>query len=289
MKRPKSRSALHPHQRGTASLVLQLALLIGSVSRAAEFPTVQPERPHEQLGRQAVTVAVQDPQGLALGSGILLVAGQGGDWMVTNRHVLQTLPMVCVITADQRAQPGRVHPGPEGWADLDLALVWLPRPGLQPPRPVASVVALASVDPLSPVVATGYPVEGKPSAPRQPYQEVPGLLVPLLQAPLREGFDLSYTAAVQKGMSGGGVFVGDKLIGLNGVHPDPLWQGEWQRPNRTAVGDRLNRQLELVALGLSSRYLLPLLDPAQTLMPPAAMQGGTPTCQPSAEPSTHSF
>jgi hypothetical protein len=289
LKRPKSRSALHPHQRGTASLVLQLALLIGSVSRAAGFPTVQPERPHEQLGRQAVTVAVQDPQGLALGSGILLLSGQGGDWVVTNRHVLQTQPVVCVITADQRAQPGRVHPGPEDWADLDLALIWLPKTAVQPPRPVANVVALASVEPFSLVVATGYPVEGKPSTARLPYQEVPGLLVPLLEVPLKEGFDLTYTATVQKGMSGGGVFVGDKLIGLNGAHPDPLWQGEWQRPNRTAVGERLNRQLELVALGLSSRHLLPLLDPAQTPTPPAAMQAAPPTCQPSAEPSTHSF
>lgn len=289
MNQPKRRAALHRHHQGTAGLALHLALLISGVSRAAEAPTLGPGRPPEQVQREAVTVAVQDPQGLALGSGTLLQSGQGGDWVVTNRHVLQTQPVVCVITADQRAQPGRVHPGPEGWADLDLALIWLPRPAVQPPRPVASVVAVASVDPFSPVIATGYPVEGKASTARLPYQEVHGLLVPLLEAPLKEGFDLTYTASVQKGMSGGGIFVGDKLIGLNGAHPDPLWQGEWQRPNRTAVGERLNRQLELVALGLSSRHLLPVLDPAQTPTPPAAMPAAPPTCQPNPQPATQTF
>jgi hypothetical protein len=57
---------------------------------------------------------------------------------------------------------------------------------------------------------------------------VPGardLLLPLLRQPLQGGFDLSSTAAVQKGMNGGGVFLGSQLIGFNGTHPEPLWPG----------------------------------------------------------------
>jgi hypothetical protein len=52
-------------------------------------------------------------------------------------------------------------------------------------------------------------------------------------------------------MSGGGLFVGDRLIGINGSHPHPLWPGRWKQQNGKPISDQLNQQVELVALGLS--------------------------------------
>jgi len=87
------------------------------------------------------------------------------------------------------------------------------------------------------------------------YSEKPGLLVPLLKAPLEEGLDLAYTATVDKGMSGGGIFLGRELIGINSAHRDPLWPGQWHDERGQAVDELLNQKLDLVSMGISSKQI----------------------------------
>ena len=102
------------------------------------------------------------------------------------------------------------------------------------------------------VIATGFPIPLQLRRHEPLYTERPGLLVPLLTKPLQGGFDLSYTAALEKGMSGGGVFLGSTLIGINGAHAYPLWPGQWQDQSGQSVNSALNDKLELVSLGLST-------------------------------------
>ena len=134
---------------------------------------------------------------------------------------------------------------------LDLALVWLPRRD----RELLSQAVLAQTPPVASklplVVSTGYPTPLQKQADGPSYSEKPGLLVPLLSSPLEGGFDLAYTSTVEKGMSGGGVFIGGVLIGINGAHANPLWPGQWNDQRGKPVETALNRKLELVSLGLS--------------------------------------
>jgi hypothetical protein len=101
------------------------------------------------------------------------------------------------------------------------------------------------------VVSTGYPtpLQKQPDGPA--YTEKPGLLVPLLSNSLEGGFDLAYTSTVEKGMSGGGVFIGGLLIGINGAHSKPLWPGQWNDQRGKPVDAVLNQKLDLVSLGIS--------------------------------------
>lgn len=204
--------------------------------------------------RQSVTVLLREPVGSQLGSGVLVGSGLGGYWVVTNRHVVQQQATVCVVTADRRETSALVLPAPKDQrgGELDLALLWLPRSSKEPLNVVTMKPKPADQEILPLVRATGYPTPLQPPPDGPMYTESPGLLVPLLKSSLQGGFDLVYTAPVQKGMSGGGVFVGRELIGINGAHANPLWPGQWRDQRGEAVDEQLNEKLELVSLGMSS-------------------------------------
>jgi S1-C subfamily serine protease len=243
---------------GLALLAAALALpgqVSANVQPTQRLPTRQAS---EQASRMAVTALLRDLKGDPMGSAVVVAAGAGGHWLATNRHVVEGHAKVCVVTADQRSRPAL-------WLEqdrrssnksLDLALLWLPV-GNDP----ALVTAMMAPEPvlasqLPVVVATGFPTRKQGKADGQGgYREVSGLLLPLLAQPLEGGFELAYTAAVEKGMSGGGVFVGDRLIGINGSHPHPLWPGRWKQQNGKPISDQLNQQVELVALGLSVKSI----------------------------------
>ena len=213
----------------------------------------------------AVTVLLRQPGGPLLGSGVLVRSMPGGVWIVTNRHVVDGQRLLCVVTADRRVSPALVlPPSPTQHSNqLDLALLWLPWRNPDPPL-VASMhprPPSAAVLPL--VVSTGYPTPLQPSPDGPVYTESPGLLLPLLKDALQGGFDLAYTAAVEKGMSGGGVFIGGQLIGINGTHSQPLWPGQWRQANGKPLPDDLNDKLELVALGISASTIEQALKTAR--------------------------
>jgi len=220
--------------------------------------------------RQAVSVSLQDTIGSHLGSGAVIAAAAGGYWLVSNRHVVSDNQAVCVVTADRQIAAALVLPEarrkrrqaqPQPLA-VDLALLWLPRSGAQPLA--VATLAQRPVPPASlPLVqATGYPAPVQQRGDAAAYQETAGLLLPLLNEPLEGGFDLAYTAAIQKGMSGGGVFSGADLIGINGAHANPLWPGQWNDQNGRPVSASLNEKLELVSLGISVRTIQAALKAA---------------------------
>ena len=202
--------------------------------------------------RQAVTALLRDPSGTQLGSAVIVAAARGGHWLVSNRHVVQDQRLVCVQPTNRPAAGAVVLPEPQPRREggLDLALLWLPLSGQ--PLPVATLASRspeASALPL--VVASGYPTPLKARLEAVPYREAAGLLLPLLSGPLEGGFDLAYSAEVEKGMSGGGLFAGLELIGINGAHAQPLWPGQWNDASGKPVSAALNAKLELVSLGLS--------------------------------------
>lgn len=222
--------------------------------------------------RQSVTALVRDRQGTQLGSAVVVGSALGGYWLATNRHVVLDQRAVCVVTAERQALAALVIAAPldELRGELDLSLLWLPRRSGTQPLSVAAIKKFSANAAEFPVVtATGYPtpLQAKPDGPQ--YTENDGLLLPLLRQPLEGGFSLAYTAAVEKGMSGGGVFTGRDLIGINGAHANPLWPGQWKHPNGKAVNDQLNRKLELVALGIASPVIQQSLLTARA---PTALQ-----------------
>ena len=196
---------------------------------------------------------LSDASGEAKGSGVVVAAVEGGQWIATNRHVVRDQRTICLGSGPRRKAAALVVIGKSSGSKelLDLALVWLPKSDKQ----LLTQAVLAQTPPeaskLPLVLATGFPtpLQKQPDGPT--YTEKPGLLVPLLSSPLEGGFDLAYTSTVEKGMSGGGVFIGGVLIAINGAHANPLWPGQWNDQHGKPVDSALNRRLELVSLGIA--------------------------------------
>jgi hypothetical protein len=228
-------------------------------------------------------VLLLDLSGEQIGSGVILAAARGGYWIATNRHVVADQALACVVAGGQTSAAAAVvltadRANPLGGEDL--ALLWLPIPPssallvAEQSGPVADAVEL----PL--VVATGYstPLQQKSKQPE--YTEDDGLLLPLLSQPLLGGFALAYTSAVQKGMSGGGLFQGRKLIGINGAHSHPLWPGQWMDQTNRPVSNQLNQKLEQVSLGIPVQTIMQRLKNAA--VPKILPQNAPTLCQKTA-------
>jgi hypothetical protein len=229
-----------------------------------------------------VTVLLKDADGNLLGSGVVVSTAPNGSWVATNRHVVRDQNAVCVQGADGRVSPARVHALPirQPAREIDLALLWRPGPVKPSLNPAPARRTGVDVRQLPLVTSTGYPtpLQGQPAGPL--YTESEGLLVPLLPSPLEGGFDLAYTAPVQKGMSGGGVFIGTELIGINGAHANPLWPGQWRDQHGRAVNEQFNRKLEVVSLGISREQIETALNAISTAPAKPPETTATNICKP---------
>lgn len=251
------------HALSTIALVLGL----GFPEVNAQELKVPRSKPAAQ--RRLATVLLNDVEGNHRGSGVFVGIAEGGYWLATNRHVVQGLSKVCVIDAYRNVNSAIVIPpkGTKESQELDLALLWMPNTGKRQSM-VARMESLnADRGRVSLIVATGYPAPSGTSQSGSSYNEMEGLIIPLLEQPLEGGFDLAYTAAVYKGMSGGGVFINGYLIGINGAHANPLWPGTWHYQSGKPVDEILNKKLEQVSLGISARSIFDKLR--GTLVPSA--------------------
>lgn len=252
-----------PGQRGRALALRWASALLAaglglSVAEAEAAPAVP------SAGTAAAVTAQVLVAGEPRGSAIFLGRGHGGSWLVTSRHVVDGEGRICIRTSDGRDRPATaVLSGQD--RQLDVAFLWLPGSDRLPAAiPAAAVGSAGEPWDFPIVVASGYPVGDRQLRP--PYRERRGLLLPLLPGPLEGGMQLATTAAVHKGMSGGGLFDEQgRLIGLNTSHADPLWPAPLKLEGGKALSPELNRRLELVALAIPASRFLPLLA---TLQPP---------------------
>jgi S1-C subfamily serine protease len=201
------------------------------------------------------------------GSGVFFRRGEGGTWLVTNRHVVDGYDSVCVQSSDGRLWPGTTFFLARKASSLDLAFVWLSDSGeslrlaATGSSPVVPDRSKTKVWDFPVVLASGYPVEEGRLKKTPAYRELSGLLLPLLSQPLEGGLQLSTTALVRKGMSGGGLFDAQGfLIGINATHADPLWSAPLRDEDGKPLSPKPNRQLELVAMAIPVETVLPLIN-----------------------------
>ncbi len=219
-----------------------------------------------QALRRGVTMLLTTTSGEPLGSAVVVGSAEGGQWLVTSRHVVESVSRVCVVpfAGEARAAQVLAFREPASRQALDVALLWRPELGTsaKPPKP-SMVAEWASPMPLVaeyPVVtASGYPAASDNRLPTPRYTESTGLLLPLLTAPIEGGFDLTSTVTVAKGMSGGGLFLGNRLVGINGTHAHPLWSGVLLSGAGQPMDPALNARLEQVSLGVSVTTIKRLL------------------------------
>jgi len=224
--------------------------------------------------RRGVTMQLKTEDYQPLGSAVVVRAAQNGYWLVTSRHVVQTIHRLCVVPFAGPPQPAQVIPlrTPSSRSAMDLALIWQPASPADGPvsksRQVARLVpSLPLAANFQVVTASGYPTFNSNEQPGLRYVESTGLLIPLLEKPIEGGFDVASTVSVTKGMSGGGLFLGERLLAINGIHAHPLWSGTLLDADGQPLKPDLNLKLEQVSLSISASAVQRLLEAA---MPPSA-------------------
>ena len=247
-----------------SATLLMLLAGSGAGARGVDGPRVE-----ERAVRRSVTRLLRSVKGEPLGSAVVVGSAANGLWLVTSRHVVETVEQLCVVAMDGESRPARVLPfrEPASRLALDVAVLWQPNSpaagNTPPPRVVATWADPMPVAAAYPVVtASGYQTPSDQSGHTPRYSESTGLLLPLLPTAIEGGFDLTSSVTVVKGMSGGGLFHGARLMGINGTHAHPLWPGVLLSGSGQPLDPALNAQLEQVSLGVSATAIKRLLQDA---------------------------
>ena len=153
----------------------------------------------DELGTVPRRVAVRIQSGTIAGSGCLILSRpRYGCYVLTAAHLIQDPSRTLVaVGLESEAQPWCSARVLRLKRELDLALLWLP--DAPPGSPQRVIWARSAPDENTPVVImTAVGVQGP--------EAVPARIV-------RRGF-LRVDRALRPGMSGSGVFAGDRLVGL---------------------------------------------------------------------------
>ena len=244
------------------SLLAALASVTGiTVATNSSTPqeSIVPSRPQTSVAEDA-TLAVINKDGEHIGSAVSFQRKYGMHWAVTNQHVVADHASVCLMSRSGKSYPFSIiqlpldkrHP-----MHMDIAFLKAPletTTGLTTAELQEMKSSQSLTFPI--VVATGYPTSAQAKGQMPPLHMSTGLLVPLIKSELEEGYDTTYTAPVEKGMSGGGVFVDERLVAINGAHSDPLWDFHWKDRYGKPIDASLNEKLGLLSIGISVSTIL---------------------------------
>jgi len=194
-------------------------------------------------------VTVQIINGQQRGSGILIRDPSNNVVVVTNKHVVGSSQYVCVVLMGTQNYPAIVL-STRSHRSADISFIFVPE--LTTNQPTAMLRVNSESKEILPLIATGY------DAISNKYIETLGVSIPLLSGvTLEAGYTLTYSNTIDKGMSGGGIFSSDgHLLGLNGIHSDPIWAGDWFDINGQKVNELLGHKLDAVSIGISSDTII---------------------------------
>lgn len=163
--------------------------------------SIVPSKPQTSVAEDA-TLAVINKDGEHIGSAVSFQRKDGMHWAVTNQHVVADHASVCLISRSGKSYPFSVIPLPldkRHPMEIDIAF-------LKAPSERTTGLTTAELQEMKPsqsltfpiVVATGYPTSAQAKRKMPPLHMSKGLLIPLLESELEEGYDTTYTAPIEK-------------------------------------------------------------------------------------------
>jgi len=235
-----------------STLVLSSCLGGIAISLPAGQPlsSLSPDASWVKQVARAITVKVLS-KGF-LGTGIL-INKQGRIYtVITNDHVLNAAdPPYQIQTPDGHIYAAKVLPGVK-FGDNDLGLLQFTSDQVYQ---IASVEKSAALRVGDEVFVSGFTSETREMIFPQ------GNISLILDKPLEGGYQIGYTNDIRRGMSGGPVLNSQgKLVGINGLHKDPLWEA----PDLYADGSQPSKPLQDIII--HSSWAIPI-DSVVKLVP----------------------
>jgi S1-C subfamily serine protease len=220
---------------------------------------ITPEQKIQQHLR-AISIKVI-AHGQRVGSGVLLKRHHQVYTVITNAHVVQASSAPYQLqTHDGQIYAAALVPPPSGH-NRDLSIL-----RFQSRRRSYITAKLAPVKPKigDRIWSSGFPVGDSKKGDRQQDSEkapwgldtVEGQITHVLPVALVGGYSIGFDAGISKGMSGGPlVDLSGELVGINGVHANPLWDTPEVLENGAATSDELKEQIHNSSWAIPIEYV----------------------------------
>lgn len=233
-----------------------------SLSTARLFAQQQASQlSQEQLQKLAVSITVKIISGEKGGSGILIQKEGQLYTVLTSQHVLELGKPHLIYTPDGQNYPAELVKD-VNYDNKDLVLLQFRATANYAVGSLGNSSTLKEGDEVS---AAGFPFEDDSSGSRQLMTRF-GRVSLLLERSLKGGYRIGYTNEIEKGMSGGPVLNREgKVIGINGIHAQPLWGDPYvyedgSQPN-DALRERMKRSSWGVPIETLAQFDPPIIPP----------------------------
>ncbi|CCI13881.1 Tetratricopeptide repeat protein (fragment) [Microcystis aeruginosa PCC 9806] len=204
----------------------------------------------EEQFLQRVTVRITSETNRGSGT---IIAKKGDNYLVlTNAHVTRNTKTLQVQTYDGHSRAARIVPNSLS-ENQDLALLEFSDTREYSIATIAKFTINQNSIGLE-VVAAGYVAE------TGQYRTTKGTLEQVSDRPLREGYSVGYSGDIVQGMSGGGIFFEDELIGINGRSAHPILSN-YIYEDGTKPTDAEIQKMRAVNWGISLHTLLTYIRP----------------------------
>ncbi|MDB9543079.1 tetratricopeptide repeat protein [Microcystis aeruginosa CS-1036] len=231
------------------SLLLLPVVPVKAISPFSAPAIVAEDSPNAQIERSIRQVTVKITSEINRGSGII-IGKKGSIYLVlTNAHVIRGAKTLQIQTHDGQTRTASIVPN-SLLKDKDLALVEFSDTRNYPIAKISAIPLEAGLD----ITVTGY------SAETGQYTTDNGKIEQTSDRPLREGYSVGYSGEIVQGMSGGGIFFEDELIGINGRSAHPILSN-YIYEDGTKPTDAEIQQMRAVNWGISINTLLTSIRP----------------------------
>ena len=231
------------------SLLLLPVVPVKALSPFSAPAIVAEDSPNAQIERSIRQVTVKITSEINRGSGII-IGKKGSIYLVlTNAHVTRGATTLQIQTHDGQTRTASIAPN-SLLEDKDLALVEFSDTRDYPIAKIRAISPDAELD----ITVTGY------SAETGQYTTDNGKIEQTSDRPLLEGYSVGYSGEVVQGMSGGGIFFEDELIGINGRSAYPILSN-YTYEDGTKPTDAEIQQMRAVNWGISINTLLTYIRP----------------------------
>ena len=204
----------------------------------------------EEQFLQRVTVRITSETNRGSGT---IIAKKGDNYLVlTNAHVTRNTKTLQVQTYDGHSRAARIVPNSLS-ENQYLALLEFSDTRNYAIATIAKFTINQNSIGLE-VVAAGYVAE------TGQYRTTKGTLEQVSDRPLREGYSVGYSGDIVQGMSGGGIFSEDELIGINGRSAHPILSN-YTYEDGTKPTDAEIQQMRAVNWGILLNTLLTYIRP----------------------------
>ena len=191
-----------------------------------------------------------------IGSGVLLHRQQQVYTVVTNAHVIQAASAPFQL----RTHDGQIYATalirPPTGQNRDLSIL-----RFKTKRTYAvAKFAIASPKIGDRVWSAGFPIindtDSEPTKAARRLNTVSGQITQILPIAISGGYKIGFDRAIRKGMSGGPMLDrSGELVGINGVHANPLWETPEILENGSTVSDALQKKINSSSWGIPIEYV----------------------------------